>query len=75
HITFLLCLMLGLNAIFWSANFERRALSDLSKYLWIVAVLSTAALFAWVRRARASGEDVELQFQEEMPPAITSLGL
>ena len=75
HITFLLCLMLGLNVTFRSADWERRALSDRSKYLEIIAVLSTAALFAWRRRARVNGENMELQFQEEMPPAITSLGL
>ena len=75
HITFLLCLMLGLNAIFWSAEFERRALSNRSKYWWVVVSLSTAALFAWRRRTRTDEEEVELHFQEELPPVITSLGL
>lgn len=75
HITFLLCIMLGLNAIFWSARFEHRALSDPLKYLGIMAVLSTAAMAAWLRRARATANTREIQFEEEIPPAITILGI
>jgi len=75
HITFLLCLPLGLNATLWSADWERRALADLSKYLWIVAILGVLAAFAWLRRAREHRGNAELRFEEDMPPAITSLGL
>lgn len=75
HITFLLCLMLGLNVIYWSASFELRALSDLREYLWIIAGLFVAATLAWQRRARAHNDSVELQFEAEIPPVITSLGL
>lgn len=72
HITFLLCLMLGLNAIYWSAEFERRALSDPHRFAWMIAVLTAAVLFAWWRRANATS-DAELRYQEEVPPVITSL--
>lgn len=75
HITFLLCLMLGLNGIFWGAEFERHALSDLKKYLCIVAVLAGTVIFAWMRRAGAGYERAELLFQDEMAPVITTLGL
>jgi hypothetical protein len=75
HVTFLLCLMLGLNVIYWSASFELRALSDLREYLWIVAGLLVAASLASQRRARANNDGDELQFEAEMPPVITSLGI
>lgn len=75
HITFVLCLMLGLNAVYWSAQFERRALSDGTKYALLIAVLCVAAGIAWWRRAEANSERPELRFEEETPPAITSLGL
>ena len=74
HITFLLCLMLGLNAIYWSAGFERQALSDPGKFLWMIVLLGIALAFAWRRRARFSA-GMELQYHEELPPVITSLGL
>ncbi|HEY3456376.1 MAG TPA: hypothetical protein VGK64_17490 [Bryobacteraceae bacterium] len=75
HITFLLCLLLGLNATLWSADWERRALADLPKYLWIVAVLGMLAALAWLRRAREHRVNEDVRFEEDMPPAITSLGL
>lgn len=75
HITFLLCLMLGLNIVFWSAEFERRALSDLRKYLCILALLAGTVIVTWARRAGADDERAELLFEDEMPPVITSLGL
>lgn len=74
HITFLLCLMLGLNAIYWSADFERRALSDPHRFAWMLTGLGTAAFFAWCRRASAV-KGMDLQYQEELPPVITSLHL
>jgi hypothetical protein len=75
HITFLLCLMLGLNAVYWSAQFEYRALSERTQYAWTIAILCAAAFFSRWRSARAFSENPELQFEEEQPPAITSLGL
>jgi hypothetical protein len=75
HITFLLCLLLGLNATLWSADWERRALSDLSRYAWIVAALGISATVAWLRRAREDRVNADLRFEEDLPPAITSLGL
>jgi hypothetical protein len=75
HITFLLCVLLGLNATLWSADWERRALSDLSKYAWIVAALGIPATFAWLRRAREHRSNGELRFEEDLPPIIVSLGL
>lgn len=74
HITFLLCLMLGLNAVYWSAGFELRALADLRSFVLMIVVLGTAAVFAWWRRAKAA-KGMELQYQEELPPVITSLDL
>ncbi len=75
HITFLLCVMLGLNAIYWSADFELRALSDMPKYLRMIAALGAVASFAWWKRARATSGAVELQFEEEPPLVITTLGI
>ena len=75
HITFLLCLLLGLNATLWSADWERRALADLPKYLWIVAALGIVAALAWLRRMREHRTNADLRFEEDMPPAITRLGL
>ena len=75
HITFLLCLMLGLNATLWSAEFERRALANAPKYLWMTLALAIGTCFAWWRRARTNVESADVQFEEEMPPAIMSLGL
>jgi hypothetical protein len=75
HVTFLLCLMLGLDAVYWSAQFEYRALSERTQYAWTMAILCAAALFSWWRTARAISENPEVQFEEEQPPAITSLGL
>jgi hypothetical protein len=74
HITFLLCLMLGLNATLWSAAFERRALSHPHRFACMIAVLCTAAFLAWWRRAIAT-KDLELRYQDERPPVITSLDL
>ena len=67
--------MLGLNVIYRSASFELRALSNLREYLWIIAGLLVAATLAWQRRSRAHNDSVELQFEAEMPPVITSLGI
>ena len=72
HIAFLLCLMLALNVILWSAEFERKALSDPHRFAWMIAVLTTAAFLASSRRATAV-KGAELRYQEEMPPVITSL--
>jgi hypothetical protein len=76
HITFCLCLMLGLNITYWGAEFERRALFDAAEYTWMFAILTTAAVCAWWRtEAQANSEQTPLQFEEEPPPAIVSLGL
>jgi hypothetical protein len=75
HVTFVLCLMLGLNVVYWGASFELRALSDPHQCAWTVAVLVLIAAIAWQRRAQAHKQRVELQFEAEMPPVITSLGL
>jgi hypothetical protein len=76
HITVVLCLMLGLNFTFWAANYERRALFDPSRYLLLLAVLVVAAAVAWWRMDREVEAELNgLQFEEEMQPAIISLGL
>lgn len=74
HMTFSLCLMWGLTATYWSAEFERRALSDGAKYAWVLAVLCIAVACARWRAVRANS-DMELRFEEEIPPVIASLGL
>lgn len=66
--------MLGLNVIYWSAGFERRALGDLGVFILITFVLTVAAVFARWRRARAE-KGMELRYQDELPPVITSLNL
>jgi hypothetical protein len=76
HITFMLCLMLGLNAIYWGAEFERRALFDPAKYAWMVVVLCAAAACAhWRARALAHSAEAVLHFEQEATPVIARLGL
>jgi hypothetical protein len=75
HITFALCLLLGVNAVYWSADIEYTALSDGgASYVRLIAVLLLAAAFAWWRRARASGH-AEIRFEEELTPAVSGLQL
>lgn len=75
HITFALCLMGGLNATYLFAEFERRALSDRTRYAWIVVTLTLVAIAAWWR-TRAGGRDAgALLFEEELSPVISGLGL
>jgi hypothetical protein len=75
HITFCLWLMLGLNLTYLSADFERRALSDPGRFASILALLCIGVIAAWWRTARANLEHTELQFEDELPPLISSLGL
>ncbi|MGI9070935.1 MAG: hypothetical protein ACR2JB_06330 [Bryobacteraceae bacterium] len=75
HITFLLCLMLGLNLTYWSAEFERRALSDLRKYSCMLAILCFAAICVWWRASCARSDELEVKFEEELSPVIAGLGL
>jgi hypothetical protein len=75
HITFALCLLLDLNAIYRSARVEYLALSDGTRYAWLMSVLCIAVILAWWRTARANSGQMELRFEEEAPPAIASLGL
>jgi hypothetical protein len=76
HMTFCLCLLLGLNAVFWAADFERRALSDPEKYAWILVTLCAAALCSrWRTAAEASSPYNILQFEQEQPAVILALGL
>lgn len=74
HITFVLCLMLGLNLTYWSAQFERRALSDGRRYTELIAILCIAAAVACWRSFLVDSQEV-IRFEEELPPAIASLGL
>jgi len=76
HMTVVLCLMLGLNATYWAAYYERRALGDGGSYAVMMAVLITIALVAWWRtRDRAKSEDAPLDFEEAPVPVILGLGL
>ena len=75
HITFVLCIMLGLNVTFWCANFERRILFDRVHYAETVAGLCVAAWVAWWAN-RPNTDDVSgMKFEEEQAPVISSLGL
>lgn len=74
HITFLLGLMLGLNIIYWSAQFELRALADSRTYFLMIATLSVCSVIARWRTERGASHEI-LQFEEEAAPAITTLGL
>lgn len=58
------------------AAFERRALSDLTSYAWMLAILCITAVCArWRTAALAKSEELVLQFEEEPPPAVQVLGL
>jgi hypothetical protein len=67
--------MLGLNLTYWSAEFERRALLNHGRFAWMLALLCILAIFAWWRTARANSEHTELQFEDELAPVISGLGL
>ncbi len=74
HITFVLCLMLGLNIIFWSADFERHAFFRPGHYAGMIAVLLAAAVcLRWKAHAKIDG--AELRFEEREHAIIDSLGL
>jgi hypothetical protein len=76
HMTFCLCLLLGLDAVYWAAELEHRALSDPAKYAWILAGLCAVAFCArWRTLAEANLPHTILHFEQEQPPAILSLGL
>ena len=76
HMTVILCLMLGLNATYWAAYYERRALGDGGSYAVMLAVLLAVALVAWWRTSeRAKSEDALLDFEEAPAPVILGLGL
>jgi hypothetical protein len=76
HMAFCLCLLLGLDLIFWAADFERRALSEPAQYAWILATLCAAAACArWRTGAEANSPYAILQFEQEQPPVIAGLGL
>lgn len=75
HITFAFCLLLGVNAVYWSARMEYSVLADRTGYLRLLTILLVVTAFAWWRRARAASEQAELRFEEELAPVIGSLGL
>jgi len=75
HITFVLCLMGGLNATYWCSELERRALSDPAQYAWIVVTLVAIAMAAWWRTKAAGTESGMIRFEEELSPVISGLGL
>ncbi|MGH9609873.1 MAG: hypothetical protein ACRD34_09385 [Bryobacteraceae bacterium] len=76
HITFCVCMLLGLNIIYWAALSELRALADPAQYAWIVAALCAAALCArWRNAAVAKSPYTTLRFEQEQPPVIIGLGL
>lgn len=65
---------LGLHVL--GADFERRALTDRTRYSGMLVVLTGGAVLAWwrtVRRANSAGSTV--RFEEEEAPAIVGLGL
>src|SRR5262249_40866151 len=47
HITMALCVMLGLNSLFWAASYERQSLFDPTRYTQSVAVLVAAVAISW----------------------------
>jgi hypothetical protein len=75
HVTFLLCLTMGLNLLLWGASLERRALSDFRRYLWMLAALAILAALTWLRRVRSNREQPDLQFEDEIPPELTALNI
>src|SRR6185369_4675077 len=71
HMTVVLCLMLGLNATYWAAYYERRALTEPGRYAPMLAVLLATALAAWGRtHAEAKSEDRALHFEDAPDPVI-----
>lgn len=76
HITFCVCILLGLNIIYWAALSELRALADPAQYAWIVAALCAAALCVrWRTGAAAKSPYTILHFEQEQPSVIIGLGL
>jgi hypothetical protein len=75
HITFVLCLMLGLDAIYLSARFEFQSLPHALSYLRLMGILCAAAAIAWWRRQRIASEQTGLRFEEEAVQVIAGLEL
>jgi hypothetical protein len=74
--TFCICSLLGFLVVYWSASFERRALSHPAQYAWMIAGLCAAAVFArWRTRATAKSSEAVLHFEQKQPPAILGLGI
>jgi hypothetical protein len=74
HITMACCVLLGLNALFWSAKFERQALFDPILYLEMTGVMVAAAAVCWWS-VRASRVGSTLDFEEQDTRAVITLGL
>jgi hypothetical protein len=75
HITFVLCLMLGMDAIYMSARFEFQSLPRPSTYLRLMTILCAAAAVAWWRRWRIASQQAGLRFEEQAVPVIAGLEL
>ncbi len=75
HMTVCLCLLLGLNAMYLGAEFERRALMNPSKFWWMIAGLVIVAFIARRRTEIRAARELELRFEEQEAPVIASLGL
>ena len=76
HLTFWLCIGLLMNLISKGAQFERRALEDLTLYSGVIAALAIiVVLVRWRVTAEAREEGAELRFEDELAPVIMGLGL
>lgn len=74
HITMALCLMLGLNTLFWAANYERQSLTDPRRFLVILTALTLTAALAWYRLHHSTHPDA-LSFDDIPEPAVLTLNL
>jgi hypothetical protein len=74
HMTMALCVLLGLNVLFWSANLVRQALFDGALYLEIVGFLAAAAALCWWH-LRTRDLPLALTYDDPPPEAILTLGL
>ena len=74
HLMLAVSAMLGLNTLFWAANYERVALFDTVRYFQLLGILSVAVAAAWWM-IRSETVPPALNFDDVPEPAIMSLGI
>lgn len=75
HLSFLLCVMVIVEAIDWAAQQELRPLGDGVRYAWTLGALCIVAIAARLRTSSAQWDDTVLDFEDVPPWTLISLNL